>query len=66
MSRLSALLQRPSITWFDIVDIVIVSLLIYEALKLIKGTRAMQMAIGSLFVLVLFYVSQRFPLQAAN
>jgi diadenylate cyclase len=66
MSRLSALLQRPTITWFDVVDILIVSLLIYEALKLIKGTRAMQMAIGSLFVLVLFYVSQRFPLQAAN
>ena len=39
------------------------SLLIYEALKLIRGTRAMQMATGMVLVLLLFYVSQLFPLQ---
>jgi diadenylate cyclase len=37
-------------------------LLIYEALKLIRGTRAMQMVIGSVFVILLLYVSQTFPL----
>ncbi len=50
-------------TWWDAVDIIIVSLLVYEGLKLIRGTRAMQMATGTVFVLVLFYISQLFPLQ---
>ena len=44
----------------------VVSLLIYEFLKLIRGTRAVQMAVGSLLVIVLFYVSQLAPLQTVN
>jgi len=63
MNRLAELLNRPEITWWDAIDILLVSLLIYEALKLIRGTRAMQMAAGSVLVLVLFYMSQLFPLQ---
>src|ERR1043165_5038056 len=63
MARLAALLNRPGLTWWDVVDILLVSVLISEALKLLRGTRAMQMAAGSLFVVVLFYVSQLFPLQ---
>ena len=63
MNRLAELLNRPEITWWDVIDILLVSLLIYEALKLIRGTRAMQMAAGSVLVLVLFYMSQLFPLQ---
>jgi len=54
------------VNWWDVVDILLVSILIYEGLKLIRGTRAAQMAIGSAFVLVLFYVSRRFPLQTVN
>jgi diadenylate cyclase len=53
-------------TWWDVVDILIVSLLIYEALKLIRGTRAVQMALGSALVLLLYYVSQLFPLQTVS
>ncbi|HUF46927.1 MAG TPA: diadenylate cyclase CdaA [Vicinamibacterales bacterium] len=60
MPQLSALMSRLSM--WDVVDILIVSLLIYEALKLIRGTRAVQMVIGSLLVLLLFYVSRRLPL----
>ena len=63
MAQLAALLDRPGLTWWDVVDILIVSLLIYEALKLIRGTRAMQMAAGMVLVLFLFRVSQMFPLQ---
>ena len=66
MARLTALFNRPPITWWDVLDILIVSLVIYEALKLIRGTRAMQMAIGSLLVLVLFYASTLFPLQTVS
>src|SRR5262245_25675675 len=66
MARLTALFNRPPITWWDVLDILIVSLLIYEALKLIRGTRAMQMAIGSVVVLLLFYATTLFPLQTVS
>jgi diadenylate cyclase len=66
MSQFWLLFDRPSMTWWDVFDILIVSLLIYEALKLIRGTRAMQMATGSLLVLLLFYVSQLFPLTTVS
>lgn len=66
MDRLLALLHRPPITWWDVLDILIVSILIYEALKLIRGTRAVQMAIGSVLVLILFSFSNLFPLQTVN
>ncbi|MGE3343154.1 MAG: hypothetical protein AB7L71_06945, partial [Vicinamibacterales bacterium] len=66
MDQLTALLQRTQVTWWDAVDILIVSILIYEGLKLIRGTRAAQMALGSAVVLILFLISQRYPLQTVN
>src|SRR6478672_175202 len=66
MDRLLTLFQRPPITGWDVLDILIVSILIYEALKLIRGTRAVQMVIGSVLVLILFSFSNFFPLQTVN
>ena len=66
LSSLSNLLQRPPVGWWDLLDIAIVSILIYEFLKLIRGTRAMQMAVGSLLIVGLFYVSRLAPLQTVN
>jgi diadenylate cyclase len=66
MGQLASLLNRPQVSAWDVIDILIVSLLIYEALKLIRGTRAMQMAIGSLLVLLLLYISQAFPLRTVG
>lgn len=66
MDQLTALLQRTQVTWWDALDILIVSILIYEGLKLIRGTRAAQMALGSAVVLILFLLSQRYPLQTVN
>src|ERR1700741_2791504 len=64
---LSSLLRfRPPVGWWDLLDIAIVSILIYEFLKLIRGTRAVQMAVGSLFIVGLFYVSRLAPLQTLN
>ena len=63
---LANLLRRPPVGWWDLVDIAIVAFLIYEFLKLIRGTRAVQMAVGSFFVIALFYVSQLAPLQTLN
>jgi len=63
---LQNLLRRPPVGWWDVLDILAVSILIYEGLKLIRGTRAVQMAVGSMLVVALFYVSQLAPLQTLN
>ena len=63
---LTNLLRRPPVGWWDLLDIALVSVLIYEFLKLIRGTRAVQMAVGSMLVIGLFYVSQLAPLQTLN
>jgi diadenylate cyclase len=62
----TGLLRRPPVGWWDILDIAIVTILVYEFLKLIRGTRAVQMAAGSLIILALFYVSRLAPLQTVN
>jgi diadenylate cyclase len=66
MRELAAWLIRPQMSAWDVIDILIVSLLIYEALKLIRGTRAMQMAIGTVLIIGLLYVSQAFPLRTVG
>jgi diadenylate cyclase len=63
---LTNLLRRPPVGWWDLLDIALVSILLYEFLKLIRGTRAVQMAVGSLLVIGLFYISQLAPLQTLN
>src|SRR3989337_4250442 len=63
---LTSLLRRPTVGWWDILGLAIVSILIYEFLKLIRGTRAVQMAVGSLLIVGLFYVSRLAPLQTVN
>lgn len=67
MDQLISLLQRPRpSSWWDVADVLIVAILIYQALMLIRGTRAVQMAIGLGLVLVLLYASQHVPLQTVN
>jgi diadenylate cyclase len=57
---------RPPVSWWDILDILVVAILIYEFLKLIRGTRAVQMAVGSILIVSLFYASNLVPLQTLN
>lgn len=66
MTWLTNLLQRPPIGWWDAFDILIVSLVVYEVLKLIRGTRAVQMAIGGGVFVALFYVSRFSRLETVN
>ena len=66
MNWITPLLRRPPISWWDVLDILVLSLLIYEVLKLIKGTRAVQMAAGAGIVVALFYGSQWGHLETVN
>jgi diadenylate cyclase len=58
MLNLIANLSLPAMTWWDVLDIAIVALAIYEILKAIRGTRAVQMAAGLALLVLLSYVSR--------
>jgi len=66
MTWITSLLRRPPISWWDLVDILVVSVLIYETLKLIRGTRAVQMALGGCVLAGLFYGSRWGHLETMN
>jgi diadenylate cyclase len=66
MAWLTSFLHRTPIGWWDLVDILVVSILIYEVLKLIRGTRAVQMALGGSVIVALFYGSRWFHLETVN
>ena len=48
----------PHLTWIAALDIFIVAFLTYQILVFIKGTRAVQMAVGLAFVIAFFYFSR--------
>jgi diadenylate cyclase len=66
MTWITAFLRRPPIGWWDLADILVVSILVYEVLKLIRGTRAVQMGVGGLFLVALFYGSRWGHLETVN
>ncbi len=66
MTWFTFFLRRPPIGWWDLVDILVVSILIYEVLKLIRGTRAVQMALGGGLLVALFYGSRWGHLETVN
>ncbi len=48
--------------WQDILDILLVSFIIYRILVFIKGTRAIQLIVGLIIVLFVFYISKKLEL----
>lgn len=54
------------INWTDIIDIILIAILVYYALSLLKGSRSMQMLIGILFLVAIYYVSQFLQLRSLH
>lgn len=50
-------------TFIDFIDIVIVSFVFYQILKFVKGTRAIQMIVGLVFVLLFALIANMWQLQ---
>jgi len=50
------------LTWHDAVDVLAVAIVVYYLLLLIRGTRAVQMLLGLVFVGVVYYLAQIFDL----
>jgi len=66
VDSLAELLGRPTLSWRDLLDIGLVSFLIYELLLLIRGTRAVQMALSGGFLIGLFFLSEWLQLETVN
>src|SRR5918994_2963982 len=66
MDFLNGIMRRPPVDWWDLIDILVVSVLIYEILKLIRGTRAVQMALGTAVFVGLFFLSVWGHLETVN
>jgi diadenylate cyclase len=56
----------PHLTWTAVLDIVIVAAIIYQVLVFIKGTRAVQMALGLALIVIFFYVSRWVRLETVS
>jgi diadenylate cyclase len=53
-------------SWLDLLDILIVAFLIYQLLQFIRGTHAVQMALGALVLVLLYWLSQIAHLETVN
>jgi len=66
MSRLAGWFTSVEPSWLDLVDILIVAFLIYQLLQFIRGTHAVQMALGALVLVLLYWLSQLLHLETVN
>jgi diadenylate cyclase len=64
--RLTAFLAATEFSWKHALDILIVTFIIYELLQLIRGTHAVQMALGALILVVLYWTSKWANLETVN
>ncbi len=55
-----------SITFFDVLDILILTFLVYYVIKLMRETRAMQLLKGILIVVVVYFLVQIFQLKTMS
>jgi diadenylate cyclase len=59
-------LSIPHLTWTAVLDILIVAAITYQLLVFIKGTRAVQMALGLALIIVFFYFSRWIRLETVS
>jgi diadenylate cyclase len=62
----ASLLAGVELRWWDVLDILLVAFIIYELLHFIRGTHAVQIALGGLVLVGLYWGSLLFQLQAVN
>jgi diadenylate cyclase len=63
---LSSLLSGIPFSWWDVLDILLVAFLLYELLQFLRGTHAVQIALGGLVLVLLYWGSVLFNLQTVN
>jgi diadenylate cyclase len=66
MSSVVALFRDAGFSWTSALDVFIVAFFIYQLLQFLRGTHAVQMAIGALLLVALYYTSEWFHLQTVS
>ena len=66
VDRALGFLSATGVGWMDVLDILLVAFIIYELLRFVRGTHAVQIAIGVLVLALLYWVSTLFNLQTVN
>jgi diadenylate cyclase len=62
----ATIIHVSQFSWLDVVDILIVAFIVYQLLQFIRGTHAVQMALGGLVLVILYWASQWFNLETVN
>lgn len=63
---MAAELLSRGFSWIDLLDILIVAFIVYELLQFIRGTHAVQMAVGGLLLVILYWTSRWANLETVN
>ena len=58
ITRLLTFLAASEFSWVDVADILIVAFIIYQLLQFLRGTHAVQMALGAMVLVIFFWLSQ--------
>jgi diadenylate cyclase len=66
LDRALAFLTVSDVRWVDVLDILLVAFIIYELLRFVRGTHAVQIALGVFVLVVLYWASTLFNLQTVN
>jgi uncharacterized protein (TIGR00159 family) len=66
LQHIGALVSGTELRWWDVLDILLVAFIVYELLQFIRGTHAVQIALGGLVLVVLYWTSIFFNLQTVN
>ena len=60
------LLRVEEFSWVQVLDILIVAFIIYQLLQFIRGTHAVQIAVGTVLLVGFYWVSQLLNLETVN
>jgi uncharacterized protein (TIGR00159 family) len=66
LERVAALFAGTEFHWWDALDILLVAFIIYQLLQFIRGTHAVQMALGAFVLVVLFWTSLLLNLETVS
>jgi uncharacterized protein (TIGR00159 family) len=66
LERVSSFFAGTELGWWDLVDILIVAFIVYELLRFLRGTHAVQIALGGVVLVLLYWASILFNLQTVN
>ena len=61
-----AFLRVEEFSWVQVLDILIVALIIYQLLQFIRGTHAVQIAVGTVLLVAFYWISQLMNLETVN